>query len=1080
DRSIEIREVATGVARQAIAYPAEVSTIEFSPDGRLLAIGGESARIWNVAENRLLDQQWPHPQRIDSLKFNRAGTRLITTAEDKLARVFAVDDVGRPAPLYDPLPHVPERPPSSPVLVNGDRQLVTIANYGQLAVWDLETGSEQKRITTKPKALCLVAADPLGRFFATGGYYGPSLWRADAMDDPPVEMDHVNFVDHIVFSADGTLMMSVSWDSTAQLWSVPDGRPLGPRITHNTGAHRVAISDDNQYLVTSQDNRLVRVWKRPDTTRLIARTPKWGKVPRLSSDGLLATPGRFYASPLVEHGTTPEVVVRRTSDGAPIGPTIRDGRMVVDTCICGDNRTLAIVSQGNQGAKLTLWDPYAGQQIRDPMDLPGVPLSVAARPATDHLVIVCQRDTLLAVDWKSGRVLFTHSGEAKSLSDDIPDGRFASYTPDGKRIVAMTDNISARVYDADSGELCFPPLQTVYEERLPFRTFSISPDSRLLATGANGVARVWDLGNGRELCRPLLHPDNQLALSDLEFSPDNRLLITANTDGLARVWDWQQGELACPPLKHDDVVFTVAFTPDGRHAVTGSRGPHCGPHVWELTTGKPIAPPLIDPQGGSNKDAVHGVAIAPDGSRLVAGASSSGDFVIADLQRLLAPTDIPVQDLQLVSEAAATKAIEAGDLNTLTLEQWRTRWSRLTENRLARETASPLEIMRRRTKLAADAQSRGDFDEALRQLQIAWEASESDTFDPNGPNAVQIAAGLADIQFRQVSIYRTTQRHAEFTEALERARVWAEQALALDPHNHSRRTQLTGVLWLVGEGQPTNPLDSQLRNAVRILGSNTISSLAAVYLLAGEPNKAVSSIQQIDAERLTAIDLALLAIGQQRLEQTAEASEALERGLNALAELNFPESAMALAESALVEIKGITLDEANAHVRQLKTAHALKPFDEAIASDPESPRGYANRGEWHGAHGNWELAAADLSKAIEIEPEDHFSAYHLCSLFAARENADAYRAHRTMMLAKWGESREDTIAERTAMGCLLREPSVDELEQLKEIMQYVEEVTPNSRFRIWFTRCIALYRYRLGKYEDVLKATQQGRNWIGP
>jgi WD40 repeat protein len=141
--------------------------------------------------------------------------------------------------------------------------------------------------------------------------------------------------------------------------------------------------------------------------------------------------------------------------------------------------------------------------------------------------------------------------------------------------------------------LRYPPIQPVLKGG-PCRSFALSSDSRLLATAVTGTnaAQVWDLSSGRALSRPLLHPGDGYGLFHVSFSPDGRFVLSSHKDGEARLWDWKAGVLACPPLKHPDEVFAGWVLPDGRHAVTACRGTSGTLHVWELTTGKPVAPPL--------------------------------------------------------------------------------------------------------------------------------------------------------------------------------------------------------------------------------------------------------------------------------------------------------------------------------------------------------------------------------------------------------------------------------------------------------------------------------------------------------
>ena len=69
----------------------------------------------------------------------------------------------------------------------------------------------------------------------------------------------------------------------------------------------------------------------------------------------------------------------------------------------------------------------------------------------------------------------------------------------------------------------------------------------------------------------------------LEFSYDDRWLVTASSDTNAQVWDVETGTAVSPPFHHDQFVLDGTPAPDGKLLATlTAEGTH---RIWEVQTG---------------------------------------------------------------------------------------------------------------------------------------------------------------------------------------------------------------------------------------------------------------------------------------------------------------------------------------------------------------------------------------------------------------------------------------------------------------------------------------------------------------
>jgi tetratricopeptide (TPR) repeat protein len=179
-------------------------------------------------------------------------------------------------------------------------------------------------------------------------------------------------------------------------------------------------------------------------------------------------------------------------------------------------------------------------------------------------------------------------------------------------------------------------------------------------------------------------------------------------------------------LQHPDEVHAVLMTADGCHALTAGRDRAAALYVWDLTTGKLLAPPLRFPA------TVQSLALAPDGTRVFAAYGES--VALIPLAALLAEPDLPTASLRLLAELASAQRIEAGDVSGLTLEQWLERWDRFRQQHPPFHQPTLTEALSRSTAHRQAAQQlveNGQPTEALlrwRQalLEIGTAGSESE------------------------------------------------------------------------------------------------------------------------------------------------------------------------------------------------------------------------------------------------------------------------------------------------------------------------------------------------------------------
>ncbi len=189
------------------------------------------------------------------------------------------------------------------------------------------------------------------------------------------------------------------------------------------------------------------------------------------------------------------------------------------------------------------------------------------------------------------------------------------FSPDSTMIVTTERDISARLYDIQTGEQLWeyiikpPNAAESYTSDVAFR-----PDGKQIAVGtpigSDYTIRLLDAESGKETA--ILY-GSQWKPWTLQYRSDSQMLYSSGWDGVIRQWTVDSNEQLLPP-GGSRATGICATSRDGQHVAFADDRRQI--HLVDVETGKTL-------KKFSEADIVWGqIVFSYDGSRLVAGGSS--------------------------------------------------------------------------------------------------------------------------------------------------------------------------------------------------------------------------------------------------------------------------------------------------------------------------------------------------------------------------------------------------------------------------------------------------------------------------
>jgi WD40 repeat protein len=482
-------------------------SVDVSPDGTRVAAAGADGFAASYAidgGDGVAFHGYSDGEHVNSIAFSPSSAVLLTSGTDDSARLWTVDDAKQLLAIKvkrdKVAPHIPAPgSPFSDAEFSPDGKAIATANVdGTATLWALDQGDKPvpTPISTEADGFASdVSFDPQRGAVLTAGIQVADAWDLDTGARIASYPGHAGYVTQIEPSPDGDHLVTAGQDGTARIWdfdqiSFTGGTPiLVFDVDFDDQGKRLAFSGVPGII----DLATEKATQVPYKSALVA-------IAHLAFDPT----GDLLAMADI-HGLV-RIVDPVTGDAK--GPTIDPpGNSVDQVQWSADGTRLMVRSVALTGGGVFVYDTASGEEIGS---VPGVIIAAALSPDGHRVAYFGQATkadlSVRIVDIEMGATALSLIGHNSNVESIAYDG-------DGSKIVTGSDDASARVWDADTGE----QLVRLDNQGIAVRKVAFSHDGNFVAVSGEGLA-AFDADTGRELMRVPGFDD------EIDFSPDARLI----------------------------------------------------------------------------------------------------------------------------------------------------------------------------------------------------------------------------------------------------------------------------------------------------------------------------------------------------------------------------------------------------------------------------------------------------------------------------------------------------------------------------------------------------------------------------
>jgi WD40 repeat protein/serine/threonine protein kinase len=494
-----------------------------------------------------------------------------------------------------------------------DERIASAGKDGKVKIWNSRTARVVKKFQAHDGAACSVAFHPEGRFLATAGADRQAkVWDLETgqqvFQGPCDAIRKFGAACTVAFRPPDGRRLAAGCDEEVRVWDWKTGEHCYAVPGPQYDSIPVAFSPDGRRLATAGDWQQGLILRNADSGRLLGTLPE--PPHPVTALAFSADGGRLASASLGRFVSLWSTTTSKRLQSLP-----HSGN-VLTVAFSLDGRRL--VSAG-EDKLVHVWDVTTGREVlglHGHTDMCGC---VAFSPDGWRLASASHDGNIIV--WDATPLRQNEGQEIRTFSQHDHEVRSAAVSPDGQWIASAGNGTLVRVWEAATGRVSFD----FSRHTAPVFAVAWHPDGRRIATagsaGRQNTVMVWDASDGRVHFQLAIERDSSAGpYQVVAFSPDGRHLVTGQLEGAVKVWDAETGQKVHDLASHDREIRGLVFSRDGRRLATASGDGKV--NLWDATCLDKKQKPSFTLSARVPGPSLN-VAFSPDGLRLATGGEGN-------------------------------------------------------------------------------------------------------------------------------------------------------------------------------------------------------------------------------------------------------------------------------------------------------------------------------------------------------------------------------------------------------------------------------------------------------------------------